>query len=103
MLPPASTEILDALAHTATTPLRLGAANLTDAELIRIAAHEDWIIVTENARDFASASSCAVLLVRKSWLPLGSLALDLASALDRWALANPAPGPWAHVLEADLR
>jgi hypothetical protein len=103
MLPPSVADLLDALGHDATTPSALGAHNLPDDVLMQLAAMEGMVIVTENASDFAAAADCAVLLVRKSWWPLGSLASSLAAALERWADANPEPGPWPHWLHADLR
>lgn len=73
MLPPRTKETLERLGHEATTPLLLGAANLADSELTRIATDEGWVIVTENARDFAGVTRCPVVLVRKSWWLLASL------------------------------
>ena len=52
--------------------------------------------MTENASDFAAVMDCPVLFVLKSWWATGSQAQDLAAALDRWAKANPEPGPWSH-------
>lgn len=102
MLPPAAAERLRSLGHDALTPADLGAHNLPDDELIRIAAVEHRVIITENASDFARASG-PVLLVRKSWWPAPALADRLDSAADRWALREPEPGPWAHWLDAELR
>lgn len=102
MLPPRTAELLGAAGHDAATPAQLGAHSLPDDELIRLAAHERRVIVTENARDFANAP-CPVLLVRKSWWPATTLAEKLNAAIDRWASANPEPGPWAHWLTTDLR
>jgi hypothetical protein len=103
MLPPDTADRLAAAGHDATTPARLGAHNLPDDTLISLAAADHRVIVTENASDFASVTVCPVLLVRKSWWPPGSLALNLADALDRWADKNEQPGNWAHWLPADLR
>jgi Domain of unknown function (DUF5615) len=103
MLPPATADRLAAAGHDATTPLRLGAHNLPDETLIALATADHRVIVTENAADFAGVSVCPVLLVRKSWWPQGSLALNLAAALDRWASMNAQPGNWAHWLADDLR
>jgi hypothetical protein len=80
----------------------LGAHNLPDEVLIQLAGAEGRVIVTENASDFAAADG-SVVFVRKSWWPQGSLTSRLAMALDRWAEANPEPGPWPHWLPADLR
>lgn len=102
MLPPRTVELLVAAGHDAVAPAQLGAHNLPDDELIHLASVEGRVIVTENARDFAPAG-CAVLLVRKSWWPAAALAERLSSAIDRWADANPEPGPWAHWLAAELR
>jgi hypothetical protein len=103
MLPPDTADRLAADGHDATTPVRFGAHNLPDDTLISLAAAAHCMIVTENASDFASVTVCPVLLVRKSWWPQGSLALNLAYALDRWAANNEQPGNWAHWLPADLR
>lgn len=81
MLPPSVAEILEETGHEATTPVRLGAHNLADDVLVRIATADRWVIVTENASDLAGVVDCPVLLVRKSWWPPGSLASSLASAL----------------------
>lgn len=103
MLPPRAAELLSAAGHDTTTPLQMGAHNLPDEVLVRLAAAEARVIVTENAVDFASATLCPVVFVRKSWWPSASLSSSLADALDRWSAANPEPGPWPHWLPADLR
>ena len=103
MLPPQVADALNARGHDAVTPTALSAHNLPDDELVRIAAAARRVTVTENASDFASTMVCPVLLVRKAWWPQRSLAARLAAAVDRWAEANPEPGPWPHWLEVDLR
>lgn len=103
MLPPGVTEQLRSIGHEAATPADLGSHSLPDSELIQIATADGWVIVTENASDFARAATCSVLLLRKSWWPRLTLAANIAVALDRWAAAHPAPGPWAHWLDAELR
>lgn len=102
MLPPSVVEPLADLGHDAVTPMMLGAHNLPDDVLIQLAGVDGRVVVTENASDFAAAD-CAVLFVLEAWWPQGSLVSALATALDRWAEANPAPGPWPHWLPADLR
>ena len=103
MLPPRAADHLAGMGHDATTPSGLGAHNLPDDVLVQLAAAGDRVIVTENASDFAQVSACPVLLVLKAWWPSASLTANLASALDRWAEANPQPGNWAHWLAAELR
>lgn len=103
MLPLAVAELLGALGHDCTTPSMLGAHNLPDDVLVRLAGADERVIVTENASDFAAVTECPVLFVRKSWWPSRSLAPNLAAALDRWAKANPEPGTWPHWLPVDLR
>jgi hypothetical protein len=98
MLPPRTADLLEASGHDASTPTGLGAHNLPDDELIRLAAR----VVTQNARDFADGA-CVVLLVRKSWWPAATLAERLSAAIVRWAGANPEPGNWTHWLPAELR
>ncbi len=96
-------ERLSALGHDGTTPAGLGAHNLPDDVLVALAAAKDRVIVTENASDLAAVTAAPVLLALKAWWPSGSLTTSLASALDRWAEANPQPGSWAHSLAAELR
>lgn len=103
MLPPSTAGFLDSLGHEATTPTLLGAHNLADDVLARLAGEQGWIIVTENASDFSAVTGCPVLFVLKSWWSPPSLATSLASAVDRWARANPEPGKWAHWLPAEFR
>ena len=103
MLPPSVAGLLDALGHDCATPFMLGANDLPDEVLVQFASTESRVIVTENASDFAAVTDGPVLLVRTSWWPAGSLAPNLAGALDRWARANPKPGPWPHWLPVALR
>jgi hypothetical protein len=103
MLPPQAAHDLNERGHDAATPASLGAHNLPDDALVDIAATEGRVIVTENASDFAWVTTCTVLLVRKEWWERDALAARLAASLDRWAAANPEPGPWAHWLDAEHR
>jgi Domain of unknown function (DUF5615) len=103
MLPPGTADELAAMGHDATTQTGLGAHNLPDDVLVQLAAADERVIVTENASDFAHVSACPVLLVQKAWRPSASLPANLATALDRWAKANPQPGNWAHWLTAEFR
>ena len=103
MLPPQTAEHLRDAGHEAVTPTDLGAHNLADDVLIHIASAEGWVIVTENASDFAHVTTCPVLLVRKSWWPRTTLSSRLAAALDRWANTHPEPGSWPHWLGVEFR
>ncbi|MGQ0465282.1 MAG: DUF5615 family PIN-like protein [Sporichthyaceae bacterium] len=103
MLPPSTVDLLIQAGHAATSPALIGADTLPDDELVLIATAQRWVIVTENGVDFFGVRSCPVLVVRKSWWPRASLPARLAAALDRWAIANPEPGPWPHWLPPDLR
>ena len=103
MLPPRVAEYLNSKGHDAVSPMDLGAHNLPDDVLIQIATADRRVIVTENASDFAQVTTCPVVFVRKAWWPPQTLAPGLSSALDRWADANPEPGPWGHWLESNLR
>jgi hypothetical protein len=103
MPPPGTADELAAMGHDAMTPAGLGAHNLPDDVLVQLAAADDRVIVTENASDFAQVTACTVLLVLKAWWPSASLTASVASALDRWAKANPQPGNWPHWLPAELR
>jgi uncharacterized protein DUF5615 len=103
MVPPDTADRLAASGCDATTPVRLGAHNLPDDTVISLVAADQRVIVTEDASDFASVTVCPALLVRKSWWPRRSLALNVADALDRWANMNQQPGSRAHWLPADLR
>lgn len=103
MLPPDTCHRLIDIGHRAVTPTMLGADNLPDDTLIEIAGADGWVIVTENAVDFAHATSCTVLLLRKDWWPNQTLAARLADSLDRWATDHPDPGHWAHWLDNAYR
>ena len=103
MLPPSTCGLLVDRAHEAITPTDLGAHNPPDDTLIEIAGTDGWVVVTENAMDFAHATSCKVLLVRKDWWPNDALAARLAEGLDRWAHDHPNPGHWAHWLDSTCR
>lgn len=103
MFPPQVVDLLKANGHDALSPLDLGAHNLPDDVLIRIATAEGLVIVTENASDFAQVVTCPVVFVRKSWWPREALASKLAIALDRWSAKNPSPGAWPHWLDAGFR
>lgn len=103
MLPPSVIRLLEDLGHDAVIPVQLGAHDLPDDELVRLAAAGGRVVVTENASDFATVTDCPVVFVLKSWWPSGSLPSRLAGALDRWAQQNPEPAPWAHWLPAGLR
>src|SRR5688500_18362263 len=103
MFPPQVAEYLNASGHDALSPAGLGAQNLSDEVLIQIATEDRRVIVTENASDFAQVTTCAVVFVLKAWWPPQALASRLAAALDRWAAANPDPGPWPHCLQPEFR
>lgn len=103
MLPPSTCELLAERGHDAVTPLDLGAHNLPDSAIVELAAADERVIVTENARDFARVSTCPVLFVPTSWWPPEALAARLAAALDTWAEEHPEPGPWPHWLTDDHR
>jgi hypothetical protein len=103
MFPPQVSDSLNAHGHDAVSPAGLGAHNLPDDVLIQIGTAERRVILTENAGDFAHVATCTVLFVRKSWWPREALAFRLAASLERWAAANPDPGPWPHWLDAHLR
>jgi len=103
MFPPLTVENLRASGHDAVSPSELGAHDLPDDILIEVATDQNRVIVTENVGDFAQVTTCAVLFVRKSWWPQPAIGLRLAVALDRWAKANPEPGPWAVWLDAEFR
>lgn len=103
MLPPDVAERLRQAGYDATTPVLLGAHNLPDEVLVQLAAADGWVIVTENAVDFAHVTTCPVLFVRKEWWPRAVLVDRLARALGAWAGQNPEPGDWPHWLPTDLR
>jgi hypothetical protein len=103
MLPSQIAEELNASGHDAISPWSLGSPRLADSVLIDIAIADVRVIVTENRSDFAAVTRCAVLFVRKSWWPPAVLAPRLATALVRWANANPTPGLWARWLDAEFR
>ncbi len=102
MLPPALAEQLGQLGHDAVTARSAGLAGQADQDVYERAVDDDRVIVTENFGDFArlaedrlaTGKACiSVVFVRK---PVGGGLGDLASRLDRWALANPEPYPGIH-------
>ena len=103
MFPPDTCRSLRERGHDAVTPTDLGAHNLTDETLIELAGVDGRVIVTDNAVDFARATSCTVLLVRKAWWPMTGIAAPLADSVDRWAREHSDPGHWAHWLDATYR
>ncbi len=103
MFPREVCEYLRELGHEAVSPIDLGGHNMPDNDLIQTASEQEMVVVTENARDFVAVSSCSVLLIRKSWWPIGALTTRLVAAIDRWATVNPRPGHWAQWLEAEFR
>ena len=103
MFPPEVAEQLSASGHDAVSPAGLGLESLSDSSLIEIATAQRRVIVTENASDFADVTTCAVVLVRKSWWPPHALAPKLYTALAQWAEAHPDPGPWPRWLDAEFR
>ena len=103
MLPPQTAEYLRHAGHQAVTPTELGAHSLPDSALVEIATADRWVIVTENAGDFAHVTTCPVIFVRKAWWPRATMAVQLAAALDGWAMAHPQPGSWPHWLGEDYR
>jgi hypothetical protein len=103
MFHPAVADDLRLLGQDAISPQGMGNPNQTDAELIRIATDDGLIIVTENMRHFAGVSTCAVVLVRRSWWPNGTVRHRLVGALAKWAAVNPEPGNCARWLDAEFR
>src|SRR5262245_53769191 len=99
MLPSESADRLNRLGHEATTPR----FKMSDADIIQVAVMEQRVIITENFRDFAPVRGCPVLFIRRSWWSKQTLASRLATAVHRWAVANPRPGYWAQWLPAEFR
>jgi hypothetical protein len=103
MLPHQAADILRAQGHEATSPFNRNNPQLPDAEIIAAAIAEGWILVTENWEDFATIRECPVIFVNKEWWRKQPIHVRLASALGRWAAANPEPGPWPQWLPAEFR
>lgn len=103
MLPHQASEILRSLGHEATSSAERNNPELPDAEITQAAISESWIIVTENWSDFVTIRESTVILVNKQWWSKQPMHVRLATALDRWAAANPEPGPWPQWLPAELR
>lgn len=91
MLPFGTAGLLKAVGHQAATPARLGAHNLPDDVLIQLAASDGRVIVTENASDFASVTTCPVLFVLKGRVA-HCLPRDQARRRHRW-MGHLEPGP----------
>ena len=83
MLPPDICAMLRERGHDAVTPTDLGAYNLPDDTLIEHARADGRVIVIENAVNFAQATSCTVLLLRKGWWSSKGVAAPLADSVDR--------------------
>jgi hypothetical protein len=103
MFPPEVLDYLKAAGHNAESPTSLGDPKMPDKEIVEISTAEGMVIVTENSSDFAMVNMCPVVFALKAWWPAGALAIRLATALDRWAAANSAPGNWPYWLDARFR
>lgn len=103
MLPHQAGDVLRSLGHESTSPAERNNPELSDREIIKAAISEGWIIVTENWSDFVVIRDSAVIFVNKQWWRKQPLSIRLATALDRWAAANPEPGPWPQWLPAEFR
>jgi uncharacterized protein with PIN domain len=103
MLPHQASDILRALGHEATSPAERKNPELPDRDIIEAAISEGWIIVTENWSDFVPVRDSTVILVNKQWWSKQPVHVRLASALVRWAEANPEPGPWPQWLPPEFR
>ena len=103
MFPPHVAQQLNSHGHDAISPGTLGLYSLSDSSLVALATAEQRVIVTENAKDFARVTTCPVLIALKSWWPIQPLAHRMTASLERWAAANPEPGPWPHWLDAEFR
>ena len=103
MLPSQAAGILRSYGHDTTSPEQLGDPKMSDSVISEVSTATGYVIVTENWHAFARITSCPSLFVNKSWWPKESLIIKLASALDRWAGANPKPGLWLQWLDAEFR
>lgn len=103
MFPPQVAQQLNSHGHDAISPGSLGLYELSDRALVALATGEQRVIVTENAKDFAWVTTCPVLIVLKSWWPAQGLTPRMTASLERWATANPEPGPWPQWLDAEFR
>lgn len=94
------------LRHDAQHVREVGLAGATDEEVLRHAAADNRVVVTENAVDFVSLLDAAVavgettapvVLAVKRTLPptAGAMANELAKRLARWA--DDHPDPYRHV------
>jgi hypothetical protein len=102
MLPAETREILQSRGHDVVSPSTLRAPRLLDLTIVEIASDEGRVVVTENWRHFTQVRTCPVLFVNKKWWRRSVMAGRLASALDRWSIANPEPGSWAQWLPAEF-
>lgn len=101
---------LRAAGHDAVHVREVDLAATDDADILRFAAADERIVVTENAVDFLprldeliaeGAMVSAVVIALKSRLPrtAGGLAARLTAKLNAWAGANPDPYRHAHRLD----
>ena len=103
MWPPSVSQYLNQNGHDAVSPDSLGIPRMEDRDIVLLATDQQRVIVTENAKDFYFVASCPVLIVLKSWWPRQVASSRLGMLLDRWAAANPEPGPWTQWLPAEFR
>ncbi|MCY3863443.1 MAG: DUF5615 family PIN-like protein [bacterium] len=106
MLPPSTSEELNALGHDAISVSAVGLAGADDELVYAEALRQSRVVVTENFSDFAAIAAqrlanddpCVpVVLVRKADHPRGgALAHHLARHLHQWAAQNPNPYPGTH-------
>ena len=107
MLPPAVARALEGIGHAACTVREAGLAGAADPDVLEAVVREHRVLVTENVADFARLLSdrlatdlpCVpVVFVHRAGLGRQAPWPNLASALDRWAKANPDPYVGPHWL-----
>ena len=91
MFPAAVCERLTDLGHDAAHVRDRGVNARPDREVADVARAEQRALVTENVKDFAREPDIVVVCVLKSRLAAHRMTEQLASMLDRWAVANPQP------------
>lgn len=91
MFPTATAELLRGThGHDAVNVAEIGLRAAEDSHLAAAARAQGRVVVTENVADFAGERDVALAFVLKKNLPAGGgQAVALATALDRWAQANP--------------
>ncbi len=91
MFPPAACQRLAERGHDAVHVRDRGVDARPDTEVAAVAAGENRVLVTENAKDFARTEGIVIVCALKSRLRTHGMDEQLAAVLDAWANVNEDP------------